>query len=389
MVAEYAPPRDWDRFEELCADVFESVFGDPMLVRHGRGGQAQHGVDILARNGAVYPIGLQCKKKAQWPVRKLTKSDVDAAIVEALKFKPALKEFWILTTAPDDEALQTHVAAVNQRHEAEGLFRVAVLGWREILRRATKDSDVVDKHFGPAGGGKPRSPLLAVLMMKDGALEKTGKELELSIAELAQDLRDHPAGHFVIRQQESDNLVEKLKKFERSGLSQAQRQRRIDLREELRVLTDREARAVEGVRAMLTDPEIAPYVLRVFQPSLAHVTVAAYVQNHIGGAHIGSGVSPWLRLYPPKDYGHERRQSARLTKHEAAAVMGRQQDFLEKHKKPMSPIVAELPDAVRARVAIPRIVQAIVEFGSVDRLTRDQIRQLGAFDIGGWTYELA
>jgi hypothetical protein len=53
-------------------------------------------------------------------------------------------------------------------------------------------------------------------MMSGGVLEKTGRELELSVAELAQDLRDMPAGHFVIRQRESDAIVEKLKAFERT-----------------------------------------------------------------------------------------------------------------------------------------------------------------------------
>lgn len=389
VTAELAPPRYWEQFEELCADVFQSQFGDSTLVHYGRGGQAQHGIDILARNGAVYPIGLQCKKKAQWPVRKLTKADVTAAIAEASKFDPALKEFYILTTAPDDATVQAYVTTLNQQREAQGLFRVVVLGWGEIVRRATQDLRVADKHFGPSGGGNPRSPLLAVLMMKGGVLEKTGQELELSVGELAQDLHGHSEGHFVIRQRESDDLVEKLKDFERPGLSQAQRQRRIDLREELRVLTEREGRAVDGVRAMLTDPEIAPYVWQVFRPSLAHVTVGAYVQNHIGGADIPSGISPWLRLYPSKAHLQERRQSVRLTKQEAASVMRREQEFLKKYKKPMSPIVAELPGAVRARAAVPRIVQAILEFGSVDRLARDQIRALGAFDIGEWTYELA
>jgi hypothetical protein len=155
VTAEYAPPRYWEQFKELCADVFQSQFGDPALVRHGRGGQPEHGIDILARNGVVYPIGLQCKKKSQWPVRKLTKADVTAAIDEASKFDPALKEFYILTTAPDDAALQAHVAALNQKREAEGLFRVVVLGWGEIVRRATRDSDVAAKHFGPTGGDTP------------------------------------------------------------------------------------------------------------------------------------------------------------------------------------------------------------------------------------------
>jgi hypothetical protein len=389
VTAEYAPPRYWEQFEELCADVFQSQFGDPDLVRHGRGGQAQHGIDILARNGVVYPIGLQCKKKSQWPVRKLTKADVTAAIDEASKFDPALKEFYILTTAPDDAAMQAHVAALNQKREAEGLFWVVVLGWGEIVRRATSDSDVADKHFGPTGGDTPRSPLLTVWMMSGGVLEKTGRELELSVAELAQDLRDMPAGHFVIRQRESDAIVETLKAFERPGLSPAQRQQRINLREKLRILTDREARAVHGVGAMLTDPDIAPWVLQVWRPSFAHVSVAAYVRHHTGGADIPTGVSNWLRLYPPNDHLRERRHAVRVTTEEAASVMRAQQRHLTKYKKPMTPSVDELPDALRVRAAIPRIVQGILEFRTLDRLTEEQIRALGAFDVGQWKYEQA
>jgi len=387
--AEYAPPRYWEQFEELCADVFQSQFGDPALVRHGRGGQAQHGIDILARNGVVYPIGLQCKKKSQWPVRKLNKADVNSAIDEAAKFDPALKEFYILTTAPDDAALQSYVATLNQAREAKGLFRVVVLGWGEIVRRATSDSDVANKHFGPTGGDTRRSPLLTVWMMSGGALEKTGRELELSVAELAQDLCDMPAGHFVIRQRESDSIVETLKAFEQPGLSLAQRRERINLREQLRVLTDREARAIHGVRAMLTDADIAPWILQVWKPSLAHVSVAAYVRDHTGGADIPMGISNWLRLYPPNDHMREHRNAVRVTAEEAASVMRAQQKHLVKYKKPMVPSADELPEPVRARAAIPRIVRGILDFRTLDRLTEERIRALGAFDVGQWKYEQA
>lgn len=51
--------------------------------------------------------------------------------------------------------------------------------------------------------------------------------------------------------------------------------------------------------------------------------------------------------------------------------------------------VGELPDAVRARAAIPRIVRGILEFKSLDRLTDEEIWRLGAFDLGQWTYEQA
>lgn len=106
--ADYAPPRSWEQFEELCADIFQSAWRDPALVRHGRAGQRQNGVDIVARNGAIYPIGLQCKKRSKWPVSKLTTKQIDAEVAEALKFKPALQAFYILTTAPDDTTLLNH-----------------------------------------------------------------------------------------------------------------------------------------------------------------------------------------------------------------------------------------------------------------------------------------
>jgi hypothetical protein len=212
--------------DELCADVFQSAWRDPALVRHGRAGQRQHGVDIVARNGALYPIGLRCKKRAQWPVTKVTKTQVDAEVAAALNFKPALKAFYILTTALDDAKLLKHVRQINERHEAAKLFEVILLGWNEIVRRATLDRNVADKHFGSAGGGAPRSPLLATWMLSKGRLEKTGEELALSVEELIQDLHDWPTGHFILRLRESDDLTEKLRRYEGRNLSNNERKQR-------------------------------------------------------------------------------------------------------------------------------------------------------------------
>lgn len=387
VTADYAPPRSWDQFEELCADVFQSAFGDPALVRHGRAGQRQHGVDIIARSGAIYPIGLQCKKRARWPVKKITKAEINAEVAEALKFRPALSAYYILTTALDDTALQAHVAAVNARHEAKGLFHVVLLGWGEIVRRSTLDPNVADKHFGPAGGRAPRSPLLATWMMSGGLLELTGQELELSVAELAQDLRDWPAGHFVVRQRESDKLVEELKDFERPGLSAAQRRRRIELREQLRRLTDAEARAVQGVRLMLADPDISSWLLKVWEPAEVPLSVAAFINGHIDVGRISTRMSTYLRMAPAN--APDRRCSAPLTDDEVSSISQFKKKRLLEYGKTLTNSVGELPDAVRARTAVPRIIRAIQEFMSEDRLTWDQIRAMGALDIGFWTVELA
>lgn len=68
---EYPLPRSWEQFEELCADLFEAMWCNPGLVRHGRAGQPQFGVDIVAARGSINPVGLRCKKKYRWPVKLL------------------------------------------------------------------------------------------------------------------------------------------------------------------------------------------------------------------------------------------------------------------------------------------------------------------------------
>jgi hypothetical protein len=38
-------PKSWDEFEDICVDVLKLIWSDPYLVRNGRSGQQQHGVD--------------------------------------------------------------------------------------------------------------------------------------------------------------------------------------------------------------------------------------------------------------------------------------------------------------------------------------------------------
>jgi len=55
----------------------------------------------------------------------------------------------------------------------------------------------------------------------------------------------------------------------------------------------------------------------------------------------------------------------------------------------MIDIISELPADLRARIAIPRIVRGLLEFASEDNLAWDQIRKIGALDLGSWTTSLA
>ena len=65
-----------------------------------------------------------------------------------LKFEPSLSEFTIATTAPNDAKLQAHVDAITERHKAQGLFSVHLLGWSELSRRITDHPQLVEKHYG-------------------------------------------------------------------------------------------------------------------------------------------------------------------------------------------------------------------------------------------------
>lgn len=145
--SELPVPKSWEEFEDICADLFGRIWNDHNTVRYALQGERQDGVDIRGRlpDGAI--VGVQCKRKRQWPVVRLTIKDIDAEVAEALKFTPSLSEFTIATTALNAAKLQAHVDAITERHKAQGLFSVHLLGWSELCRRITDHPELVEKHF--------------------------------------------------------------------------------------------------------------------------------------------------------------------------------------------------------------------------------------------------
>src|SRR5260370_11412222 len=142
-------PKDWDEFEEMCADVFGAEWNDRNVTRYGRQGQRQHGVDIYGKPSGSY-AGVQCKGRRAWPPRPLTTGEIDAEIAKALKFSPPLAEFTFATIAADDARIQDHVRLVTERHAGHGLFSVHVVGWDEFIRKLTKHPNLIEKHYGYA-----------------------------------------------------------------------------------------------------------------------------------------------------------------------------------------------------------------------------------------------
>jgi hypothetical protein len=71
------PPPSWSKFEEICADLFSRIWNDTQLVRYGRDGQRQNGVDIYGKESGA-DSGVQCKGKRLWILGRRPSSSVDS-----------------------------------------------------------------------------------------------------------------------------------------------------------------------------------------------------------------------------------------------------------------------------------------------------------------------
>ncbi len=135
-------PKSWDEFEDICADILKRLWNDPYIVRNGRSGQKQDGVDIYGQpehlGGASSEkyAGAQCKKT----------DELDIAIVEeevekAEGFRPSLSEYLVMTTAARDATLQEEVRTKSWS------FRVHAMFWDDISLELSGHDDLLQKHF--------------------------------------------------------------------------------------------------------------------------------------------------------------------------------------------------------------------------------------------------
>jgi len=139
------PPRDWQVFERHMRDLFEAHWG-ARAEMHGRTGQPQHGVDIYGQpDGGDAYHGVQCKLHDASVAADITRTELEAEIKKATKFKPRLAHFILGTTAPRDANIQAVVRRLNARTRKP--FTVVVLFWDDILDLYDQHRDVFDQHY--------------------------------------------------------------------------------------------------------------------------------------------------------------------------------------------------------------------------------------------------
>jgi hypothetical protein len=170
--SQYPPPKSWEEFEDLCADLYALIWSDPGTQKHGRQGQAQAGVDVYGKADGTNYTGVQCKKKSIWPPTELTTDEIGEEVEKAKTWKPGLKQFIIATTAPNDHIAQEHARQITAAHKRRRLFTVDIASWDEITRRLANYPQLLQKYgYAPDAG--------TVTLVVAEVLKQAAPQLEL------------------------------------------------------------------------------------------------------------------------------------------------------------------------------------------------------------------
>lgn len=146
---QIAPPKSWEKFEELTRALFASVWNDQIAQKNGRVGQAQNGVDVYLTpshdSSSVY--GIQCKGKDALYGARATIAEFDAELAKAESFEPKLSKWVFVTTAANDAKLQKHVRKVSRERLKNGKFPVHVIGWETVHALLDQNRSVVAQFY--------------------------------------------------------------------------------------------------------------------------------------------------------------------------------------------------------------------------------------------------
>ena len=148
---QFLIPNNEEDFEDLCADVYGTIFNCPNPSKYGRRGQAQHGLDlVLYRDGINSDdnrIGVQCKH-----VQKLTFDGKhgDSFIKElqkAEKGQQKISKFILVTSLPSDARLLDKVNKLSQARLDERKFPVEIHFANDLETKINSSKSLSERYL--------------------------------------------------------------------------------------------------------------------------------------------------------------------------------------------------------------------------------------------------
>ena len=172
-------PSDEQAFERACVPLWCGLLNDPNVQKNARRGQGQDGVDLYGmrdRDPDQF-VGIQCKLKGDG--KQLSEKEVRDEVEKAVKFKPPLREYFIVTTAPDDGEMHELARVITAELKAKGSeMLVYIWGWNTLEDRISADHKA-RKAFDPSFG-----PFSARILDNTEALLAGQSETQSSVAQI-------------------------------------------------------------------------------------------------------------------------------------------------------------------------------------------------------------
>ncbi len=127
-------------FERNCVPLFAGIINDPNVKLLGTRGKKQFGLDLIGRRDRdpAQPVGIQCKLITRGA--KLSATVVRNEVAQALAIRPPLTEFYIVTTATDEPALDLLAIELSQEQAKLGrTIDIQVWGWDTLQDKIRAD----------------------------------------------------------------------------------------------------------------------------------------------------------------------------------------------------------------------------------------------------------
>ena len=146
MKIQIPKPDRWQDFEDLCCDLWKSIWGDPNAQLHGRRGQKQNGVDIIGRPAYSHHYhAVQCKGKDDNTMSTLNEAEIDKESTEAEGIQPPIEDFIVATTANRDTKLQDHCRKLTTNPKPP--FSVGVWFWDDIATEIQCRPEILERRY--------------------------------------------------------------------------------------------------------------------------------------------------------------------------------------------------------------------------------------------------
>lgn len=145
------PPKSWDEFQDITLTALKLRWRSPDLQQNGRQGQQQAGVDIYGSDDLGRYTGVQCKLTTH----ELKRKEVEAEVLKAQGFVPALATFFVATTGRRDAKIQTDVRLLSEARLLSKKFPVGVIFWEDLVQDLLTSPGDFHKHFPELGIVEP------------------------------------------------------------------------------------------------------------------------------------------------------------------------------------------------------------------------------------------